>query len=746
MERIKVIRIFLGAALAALCASCNMDEMWGVFQEPEPVVTAPQLTPSYSLVGNNIAEFKCKIDSTDRVYKEGLFIYGLSTDESKWKTVSSSIAQNELRAYADDIIRDTTYYFRAIVTDKFGSDTSSVCSFKSPVFDVLTGDFHVGYKGDVVTVSVSSDFGFELSFPDADWLREKPSTKAPSETSRTIEVDVNTDFFARQATICVTAPDGCFHYSYTLVQDPSPLLCKDEVFMAYLLKNYDTDADGELYYDEFTAIKKIDMVGYEVSDVSEIRHMPLLETIRIIPEYGYKGMLKSIDISNNHKLRNLNVKNNKIEEIQIEGCPEVVSVDVSCNLISRLDLTKCPLLDSLVAYSNQIQELDMTFCPQIKYVECRNNKLSSLKLGVSQNLYYVNAENNLLTDLNVSVNSALKFLNFSDNQISDIKLVNNKLLQDLSLNNNKLSNLNLRSNRALKTLSCYGNTLETLSIENNNALTSVDCHGTGISELVIEKNLDLEYLNCGGNNITLLDISKNVKLKDLYCNCPNMGRIYLDSSISIEGITYNRSDDHINPATEVFLYDQSFEIADKTLKDYLLRYYDFDSNGEVSYFEAEKITSINVSGLPVKTLSGIENLKMLKSLKCSGCQLDTIDISSSVLLEDLFCENNGLKEIVLTGAVSLKRLWCQNNELTSLDLSSNVNLLDLDCQCNRITELDLSANTLLEALDCSPMNDPDGKNYLQTVWLSTQVINYVNAPDYPRNIGNIPYQTALMYK
>ena len=61
---------------------------------------------------------------------------------------------------------------------------------------------------------------------------------------------------------------------------------------------------------------------------------------------------------------------------------------------------------------------------------------------------------------------------------------------------------------------------------------------------------------------------------------------------------------------------------------------------------------------------------------------------------------------------------CWTNNLTSLDLSNNPALEILSCNQNRLTTLDVSSNTALTDLHCDPMNDENGNNLLETIYIA----------------------------
>ncbi len=203
-------------------------------------------------------------------------------------------------------------------------------------------------------------------------------------------------------------------------------------------------------------------------------------------------------------------------------------------------------------------------------------------------------------------------------------------------------------------------------------------------------------------------------------------------------------------------------IPDPLFKKWLVQNFDQDKDGEISFSEAEAITSISIGqdnqgyntyGAFITSIEGIEympnlelfsfeacdwdnyrdnfmgklkhadfsrNLK-LKELSITYCPLDKLDVSMLKNLEKLNCQTNRLEELDVTQNTKLQYLFCgMENLLTKLDVSKNTELLQLSCgldgtgrmfvsdypqgrdimRGNLLTEIDLSNNPKLELFDC----------------------------------------------
>ena len=145
--------------------------------------------------------------------------------------------------------------------------------------------------------------------------------------------------------------------------------------------------------------------------------------------------------------------------------------------------------------------------------------------------------------------------------------------------------------------------------------------------------------------------------------------------------------------------DANFEQA---LIDYNLDSGEID--GQVLTANINGITSINLGGLYISDLTGIEGFTALDYLRCENNQLTSLDVSQNTALEYLECNNNGLRSLDVSSNANLITLICNSNELTELIVSSNTALEILASYDNQLTELIVSSNPALEILTCNSNN------------------------------------------
>lgn len=153
---------------------------------------------------------------------------------------------------------------------------------------------------------------------------------------------------------------------------------------------------------------------------------------------------------------------------------------------------------------------------------------------------------------------------------------------------------------------------------------------------------------------------------------------------------------------------------DRALQSWLMKQSNLNgmgADGVLTQQERLSVTHLDLSGLNLTNLAGLELFPNLQSLDCSNNQLTSLDLSGNPALEhvncafnrlttldlsqnqkliSLNCEMNLLTSLNLTGCGKLTALYARNNLLPSLDLSGCGSLEYVELVDNRLTAIDLS--------------------------------------------------------
>lgn len=151
--------------------------------------------------------------------------------------------------------------------------------------------------------------------------------------------------------------------------------------------------------------------------------------------------------------------------------------------------------------------------------------------------------------------------------------------------------------------------------------------------------------------------------------------------------------------TSINVNCQIVNIPDPVFKAYLVNNTAINTNldTEIQVTEANIYPgSINVSGLGISSMNGIEQFVALSSLNCDFNSIGNIDITNLTQLETFYCNACGLSSVDISFNTALKWFGVWNNTmLTTLDISNNTELRTLQFSNCQISNIDLSNNQLL---------------------------------------------------
>ena len=219
---------------------------------------------------------------------------------------------------------------------------------------------------------------------------------------------------------------------------------------------------------------------------------------------------------------------------------------------------------------------------------------------------------------------------------------------------------------------------------------------------------------------------------------------------------------------EVTVSEQDVVVfEDAQFGSYIVRNFDLNHDGKISFGEIKVIEEIDVSTDNISSVKEIALMPELRVLSCAGSeassgkltallldknpkitklncannQLEALDISNNSVLDTLYCSGNQLASLIVSDNPNLSLLHCYDNKISSLDISNNqeitafdchgnqltqidiarnTNLLEFDCQSNAVTQLDLSNNRQISRLNCSGNQlkalDVSKNRELESVW------------------------------
>ena len=420
---------------------------------------------------------------------------------------------------------------------------------------------------------------------------------------------------------------------------------EDPVFKNYLLQNHDNDGDEEISFEEAAMVTEIRINPTNKKNLQSLKgieYMPNLEIIECPGEWyeegqksdgvnrehyyvgpyknnwddkwGPIGTLRYIDVSNNPKLRRLNIACNsalgvEIGSIDVSNSPELISIDASMTWLEYPNISSNTELDFI-----QFTHLRGTL-PDFS----RLTKVKSLFIEWPQDSQVE------FVDLDVSHMPDLEVLYVAGRIRSLSDLSANPKLRDLYNEHCPQFSgvLDVSSCLDLERLIITSAHLETLEVTHNTKLRELDCRNNLLTSLDLSNNDKLEYLNVNDNNIPILSISGLASLKEIYCDN--------------------------NPLTEL----------------------DVAHNQELTRlgFSGTQISSIDVSHNSELVLIGCDNIPTLNHLDISNnAKLEylliindgfsSIDVSHNSLLQELWCFGNKISTLNVSNNLKINKLVC----------------------------------------------------------------------------------------
>lgn len=332
-----------------------------------------------------------------------------------------------------------------------------------------------------------------------------------------------------------SSKDASADFSSTVCTTPQYTLIPDANFeKSLIIKGIDGVEDGKVLTKRIATVTKLDLSDYytnlSIKDLTGIQDFTDLEELKI--PYNGKGVLTTIDVSKNLKLKKLDCYQNKLTAIDVSKNLALTELIISDNKITTLDVTKNLALTKLNCSINRLTTLDVS----------NNLALTSLSCAGSSddNAYVVTG---LLTSLDLSKNIALEYLDVSgDKKITGFDVSKNINLTSLSVNSMNFETIDFSANVNLTYLHCESNLLKKLDVTKYPKLEGLWCGQNSFTELDLSKLPSLKFLSSGGNNITNIDVSKNPLLERIYVTYNKLTTLDLSQNPNLLQVICNNND------------------------------------------------------------------------------------------------------------------------------------------------------------------------------------------------------------
>ena len=480
----------------------------------------------------------------------------------------------------------------------------------------------------------------------------------------------------------------------------------DAAFRGYIAGNADTDKDGQLGASEILGVTGIDVSSMGIRDLRGIEYFTFLQfldcsanqltSLDLSRNTALKELscstngLTSLDLSRNTVLQTLDCSNNALLDLDVRSLSALQELDCSRNQLASLDLFRNANLVSVKADGNyrevlvnQDRQFDISTLPrferarmedieggtlqgdiltftqdEVRYFYSYNNADPNLPLGEYFHLKAVQAPvpgiaindttfpdavfrgyiaENADTDkdslLSESEIAGVTGLDVSGMGIQDLRGIGYlAALQSLDCSDNQLTSLDLSANTALQTLNASGNRLD-IVLDENNAFDISSLPGFDMA-----KASDWTGCTRMGNKLTFTQQEVTYAYATGYSGSAE--------DASLQSVVFSlMADREPSVAPERIVSIDEAHFPDSVFREYMTGA-DLDADFWLDEDEIAGVTGIDVSGMGIQDLKGIEYLAALQSLDCSNNQLTSLDLSANTALQTLNASGNRL-DIVL---------------------------------------------------------------------------------------------------
>lgn len=414
-----------------------------------------------------------------------------------------------------------------------------------------------------------------------------------------------------------------------------------------------------------------------------------------LKDFDASGMkLTSANIFKSKAIRNLNLNNNELSEIDLSGNLKFNSIQLDNNKLTTLSLT---------GLTNTMM------------LSCDNNQLESIVFGSSASVMSeISCSGNKLKDLSfLNRASSVEVLDFSHNEISDYLFTNMYNIRDLNMSYNKFKSVELKYNTKLEKLNVEGNyfTYSTLpqttaqefvygnqnpiSIAEKSFMVDLSAEVTfkgkntkfiwkKESGSVLEENVDYSIEN---------GITTFLKVQDEKVYAELTNEAYPDLTLTTTLVETSEKPNEVLAnliSTAEVGSEVRMVLAAKTPKTIYVDFGD-DKMTECMLGSGNTTLTSQLGASKNITIYGYdESYYDITILSISNVALEKVDISKLKELSTLTLANAGLTEIDLNNNILLKELTLSGCDLAELDLSKLTDLTTLVLNSNNISSINIS--------------------------------------------------------
>lgn len=461
-----------------------------------------------------------------------------------------------------------------------------------------------------------------------------------------------------------------------------------------------------------------DLMSLSISN-NRINNLGIGNNVNLESLFCTSNQIATLDVSVNTNLKTLDVSNNLISNLDLSnintvGCPDpqtnpittcqgASSVNVSNNQLTSLIVAN-GFNDLVTLFTSEGNpdlfciQVDAGFTPNLNWV--KDDWTYYAETTCADIYTYVPDDNFEQELINQGLDDVLDNLVLTGNinGISDLDVSNSNIesllgiedfvaLQTLNCSTNNIEELDVSNNTVLTNFNGSSNSLRNIDFSNNNGLSFLDVSTNALDKLDLSVNLSLVNLNCANNSIQFLDLSNHPAITDVNCdsntldalnisngqngnltnfsalNNPNLLCIQTDTGMVPGGATWSID------ATASYAVNCGTYVPDDAFEQALINA-GIDVDGINNFVSTVNMNAyvlpLDISGLGISDLTGIEALIALQELNCSNNNIVCLDLTANIALISIICNNNVLEFADIRNG--------NNTNTTSFNATNNPNL------------------------------------------------------------------------
>lgn len=608
----------------------------------------------------------------------------------------------------------------------------------------------IAATGGIVEVPVQTNLSYRVQIDAAaqSWLTHKETVAVKSLRNECLkfEAAANTGAQRRAFVSLVNLADESIAQTFCITQDADAsalaetISFVDPAFEKIAVTLCDLDGDGKVSRAEALNLETLDITDKGITDLTGIEWFTNLRILNC----SENSSLKTLDISSNTALEELNCRSCKITNLDIsKNVALKILTCFRCNL-KKLDVSNNPLLTSLKCDENPLTSLDLSHnseiielscsgfanwketntnrirvlnlkgCTKLQKLICYNQLLASLNLSDCVSLTELDLSTNVLLGLDLSHNTKLSKLDCANNRIPSLNLSHNTLLTTCDISYNPLSTINVggvlsslefkteeRTYKEFTTLDIIATKLESVSISSSQlkgidfssstTLKSVSLVVSPLSELDLSPLPNLRSVYIQASSLRALDLRNNPQLSSLTCYyCKTLSEVNLPNNEMFTTAKFDNCKQIPSVDFAVTPNLQSISIRTCTAWNSL----DLSSNlslKEITLYECGSLNYIDLGDNPY--LKDLKRIEVGGSCDIRGSKVEKISVISGPYKTNLIVKH----------LPSLTSLTVDPCNMKTLDLSGNPHLKDLSLY-GTVETLDLTSNPELESITCVSLN------------------------------------------